>query len=402
MVDEDVPCSDGCEDIGRFIVVRGYQACRDDRAPALQLEVRPVEARQFGQGGQVEHPGDLVAVVLGQADPAQEELARRRRHGPLDLEAYRVAKSPPPELFLDCQQEVVGLVFLDRQVGIACDAEEVALADHHAPEEKIQVGGNDLIEQHEFARLDFEEPREQLRHLYPGEPALTRLRVQQADGKRQRHRADVRERVSRSNCKWRQNREDLLHKPLAQPGVMLGNRRVLQDRDVARGERGAQLRPGHRVFCDELEDAFARGLELLSRRQPVGRGLARPEAVLLAQPGHSNLEELVEVRREDRKESRALECRVALVTRFIEDARVELQPAELAVDVREGRRVAVAAGRASARGRRSGGAGLAVDADHVGDGLLTGACLAPPLGRRRIVARECYGTVSPPGLTRRR
>ena len=43
------------------------------------------------------------------------------------------------------------------------------------------------------------------------------------------------------------------------------------------------------------------------------------------QPGHAHLEELVEVRREDRAELHALEQRQGLVGRKLEDARVELE-----------------------------------------------------------------------------
>jgi hypothetical protein len=68
---------------------------------------------------------------------------------------------------------------------------------------------------------------------------------------------------------------------------------------------------------------------------------------LLAQPRDPDLEELVEIAREDGEESSAVEQRVALVARFVEDAGVELQPGQLAVEV----------GKVGAVLRRSSGAG---------------------------------------------
>ena len=54
------------------------------------------------------------------------------RHRPLDLEPDGRAEPPPAELLLDGQQEVVRLVLLDREVGVAGDPEEVVLLDLHA------------------------------------------------------------------------------------------------------------------------------------------------------------------------------------------------------------------------------------------------------------------------------
>jgi hypothetical protein len=56
---------------------------------------------------------------------------------------------------------------------------------------------------------------------------------------------------------------------------------------------------------------------------------------LLLETGHADLEELVEVAGEDREEAHALEQGVALVLGDLEDARVEVEPRKLAVDVRQ-------------------------------------------------------------------
>ena len=142
---------------------------------------------------------------------------------PLDLEADRLAEASPTELLLDGHQQVVGLVLLDREVGVAGDPEEVALDDLHAHEQVGQVGLDDLVDGHERRRLDVEQARQDLRHLDPGEHALAGVRIAQPDGDRQAERRDVRERVPGIDRERREDREDLVEEALAQRVVMLGH-----------------------------------------------------------------------------------------------------------------------------------------------------------------------------------
>ena len=53
---------------------------------------------------------------------------------------------------------------------------------------------------------------------------------------------DVRERVARIDGERRQDREDLVEEPLAERGVVLGDRRVVDDLDAVLGELRADLR----------------------------------------------------------------------------------------------------------------------------------------------------------------
>ncbi len=77
----------------------------------------------------------------------------RAGHRPVDLEADRRPEAAATELLLDRQQQVVGLVLFDREVGVARDAEEVRVEDLHAREQRVQVGGDDLLDRDEDARL---------------------------------------------------------------------------------------------------------------------------------------------------------------------------------------------------------------------------------------------------------
>ena len=157
-------------------------------------QVGPVEVGDPVQRGQVQHAGDLVAVLRIEAEPAQQQRARGGRHRPLDLEPDGLAESTPAELLLDRHQQVVGLVLLDGEVGVAGDPEQVGLDDLHAREEVLEVGLDDLVDRHEVVRLDLEQAGQDLGHLDPGEDALAGLGIAQADRDRQAQRRDVRER----------------------------------------------------------------------------------------------------------------------------------------------------------------------------------------------------------------
>ena len=334
-MDEDVAGTDRREHVGRLVLVGRDEARRRDRRPRRHLEVRPVEVHELAQPGQVEHPADLVAVVLAQPEAVEQDAPCRRRHRSLDLEPDRFAETPPPQLLLDRHEQVVGLVLLDREVGVARHPEEVVIEDLHAEEQGIQVGLDHLVDEHEPRRLDHDQARQDLGDLDPREAALAALRVAQSDRDRQAQRRDVRERMARVDRERREDGEDLLEEPLAERLVVLRDRGVVHDLDPLLGERRADVERDSRVVRDQLEHPLADRCELVLggpavRRQ---RGLARLD--LLAQAGDPDLEELVEIAREDREELDPLEQRVALVARLVQHPRVEFQPGQLAIDVRE-------------------------------------------------------------------
>ena len=335
MVDEDVAGADRGEHVGRLVVVRRQEPRRRDRRPGHGLEIGPVELGDRPQSGQVEHAADVVAVGLGQTQAALQQGAGRRRHRALDLEPDGRPEAAAAELLLDGEQQVVRLVLLDLEVGVAGDPEEVVLLDLHAREQRVEVGLDDLVDEHEVRRPDLEQARQDLRHLDPREAALARLRVAQPDRDRQAQRRDVRERVARIDRERREDREDLVEEALAERVVVLRDRRVLDQLDALRGERPADVHEDRRVVGDELEHALARGRELFLGGPAVGRAGDLAGLDLLAQAGHAHLEELVEVAREDRQELDPLEQRVALVARLVQHPRVEFEPRQLAVDVGE-------------------------------------------------------------------
>ena len=92
-------------------------------------------------------------------------------------------------------------------------------------------------------------------------------------------------------------------------------RQLATDIDVDRGMIG-----------DELEDPGAGGGELFLGGPAVGRPRDAAGLELLAQAGDPDLEELVEIAREDRQELDPLQERIPRVARLVEDPRIELEP----------------------------------------------------------------------------
>ena len=213
----------------------------------------------------VEHPGDLVAVLGVDAHAALQDPAHRRRHRLVDLEPDGLAKPPPPELLLDRQHQIVGLVFLELEIGIARHPEEVRLVDRHAREEQVQVGGDDLLEQHEPARLDVDEAGQHGRHLDPGEALLLLVRVFHPDRHRQAQRADVGEGMAWIDRQGGQHGVDLVDEPLAEGGVVFRNVGVLDDLYPGVVQRRADLAEDVPLFQQQLAETLPDGRQLLGR-----------------------------------------------------------------------------------------------------------------------------------------
>ena len=275
------------------------------------------------------------------------------RHRALDLEPHDLAEASLAQLLLDGHQQVGRLFLLDREVRVAGDAEEVVLNDLHAREQRVEVGGNDLLEQHVRPLAHLHEARQDRRHLDAREQPLAALRVADGDRQRQRQVADVREWVARVHGQWRQHGEYLVEEAAPQLYVALRALFVANDADAFLGELLANLRVGLGVARDHRQQPRANRVERLGRAHAVRCRLGSTCLDLALQPGDADLEELVEVAGEDRQEADPIEQRVALVDGLEQHALVELEPRQLAVDVRD-----VGDGASAGRDRRPGRAVL--------------------------------------------
>ena len=128
-----------------------------------------------------------------------------------DLEAHGPAEPAAAQLDLDGGEQVVGLLLLEGEVGVAGDPERGGGLDLHAGEELVEVGGDHLLERHEpLAVGHHHEPGQQVGHLHPGEAPLAGDRVAEQHGEVQRQVRDVGERVARVDGERGEHREDPL------------------------------------------------------------------------------------------------------------------------------------------------------------------------------------------------
>ncbi len=338
VVDEDVAFPDHGEEVVRVAERRGGL-----RREGLVAQLAPLVVGDGGdEVGDVErplHPVDVALRVdvqgLGEAlDARVHPLAR------VDLDAHRVAAVAAAQLGLDGLEQVLPLLLVDLEVPVARHAEGVGAAQPRGREELLHVAGDHVLDEHEGARRAVdphaEEAAEHRGHLEHAEAGLLPLVLAgEHDAEVDALVAEVGERVPRVDRERRQHREDVGAEALVEEGE-IGGRQLLRpdDDDACAPERGHELGVPEPVGAvDERVDALADGLELLERGEPVGRNLDDGALRLRLQAGDAHHEELVEVREEDAQELEALEERHLGRARLGEDARVELEPRELAVQV---------------------------------------------------------------------
>jgi hypothetical protein len=300
------------------------------------LQVRPVECVDLPEARQVEQGARRVDVLAAERELVLEQHAYLVLGSRFDLEAYRVVHPQPSvQPRLDRGEQVVRLAFVEEQVGVPGDAEGVGGDDVRAREERAQLGPDELLDrQQAFPVAEGDETRKHRRHLHPGETAPSRLPVADHDAEIQREIRDPRERMGRVHRQGRQRRMDLAPEPLLELLLLAGTQRVpVREADALRRERRDQglgedaFLPAHQPLGGQMDR-----LELLGRAAAVGGIRDHAGFELDLEAGHPNLEELVEIGRADRAELDPLEERLALVLGQGQDAFVECQPRELAVE----------------------------------------------------------------------
>ena len=125
LVHEHVSTTDLAEDL-RKVALRSREARRDRRDPGLELQLRPVEADELPQLGQVEGALDAIDLRFVRAQTLLEACHHLGRRGRAHLHAHDVSEASTPELALDGFEEIVRIVG-DLEVRVARDPEHRAL-----------------------------------------------------------------------------------------------------------------------------------------------------------------------------------------------------------------------------------------------------------------------------------
>ena len=290
----------------------------------------------------VEQAVDGEDLLVLHAEQARQRRAQLLGHACAGLHADDLPEAPAAQLVLDRLEQVGGVVG-DLEVGVAGDAEDVAVGDLHAREQRVQVVGDHVLERHQQrpgARPGKgDEARQDLgRHLHAREHGLVGDRVADQHRQAQREVGDVGKRPAGGDRERRQRREDhLLEMPGQLGAVLFVELADADDLDVVVGQPGPQP-PFEAVGQPPslLEHPLADQLERLARRASVLARCLDARLDLVAQAGDAHHVVLVEVGRVDRAELDALEQGDVVVLRELQDAVVEVQPGELAVYVERG------------------------------------------------------------------
>ena len=258
---------------------------------------------------EVDQAVDVVDLAVFEPQGVDQLLAQLRVHPGGDLQPHDLAEAAPAQLVLDRLQQVVGLVG-DGEVGVAGDP-EVAVVDHlGAGEERVEVGGDRLLQRHEGLAVlaQRQEAAEQLlRDLDAGDDLGAALGVAQQHAEAEREVGDVGKGPAEADHQRRQRREDLL----VEAGVDLAPLRLgrgvegddpdpllLQRRAQDAAEAGVQA-------AIELQHARLDRVDLLARAEAVGAAGVDAGVELVEEAGDADHEELVEVGGVDRRRSGA-------------------------------------------------------------------------------------------------
>ena len=296
--------------------------------------MRAVQVLQLGQPGKME--GSRHGVDVGRTDLqlTREQVAHLGRHPLLQLEPNGRAGAAATDLFLQRLQQVLRPVVVHFQVGVARHAEDMTLQHPHAREEPVEIGGDDILERHEDARLRRHEPAEQRRDLDPREVDQVRIGVSTRiarfsdrfemygngwPGSTASGVSTGKIRVLNIACSTRAwLASSSVQRRMRIPSAASGVPAPVEPRQPVGNDLGTLADPG----------------QLLGRRQPIPeRGPAEPGHFLPLQTRDADLEELVQVAGGDGEELDSFEQREVGVFADGEDALVEGEPAQLAVQV---------------------------------------------------------------------
>ena len=313
----------GVMQLGQGDADEAHQVIEPERSVDA-VEVFGVHIGAFHQ-----HLDDLVGHLIGHLEPNH-------------FAAHAALAQP----FLQGLHQVIGLEIPQFQVGVAGDPEEVVTLHGHAGEEQLQVEGHQLLQRHggetgggnAGAELggDLHEARQDfLGHLHPGELLLTAVGIADQGRHVETEVAHERERVGRIDGQGRQHRKDQALEVVVGPGFLLIVQAQIIDQlhavfEQLTLERMAvmlllQFQQGPQFGVDGLQ-LFLGGEAVVAAGGDTGFQLG-------LEGGHPHHEEFVKVVAENGAELRLLQQRRLFVQRLGQDAMVEINPAQFAVDV---------------------------------------------------------------------
>ncbi|GHU14497.1 hypothetical protein AGMMS50225_26450 [Betaproteobacteria bacterium] len=294
------------------------------------------------QAHEVDDAGGAIEVALFELELVQEEFAHRLRAVVGDFEAHGVAVMALVQLAGERGAQILDLLFVDEEIGIARDAELIAAVDAHAAEQLVDVVVQHRGQEHEgagrrgdgFGQEDdagqgagsLDDGRARIApegvaplQLHGEVEALVEhagegMRGVEPDRGEHRHHLAVKIILDPLLLRFRPRGAAQKHHPFAfQRG---------QDVVVEQG-----VLPGNEAMNFRADPA-----QQLRGRHPVVAHGAVVRADLFADAGDANLEKFVEVARYDAQKAQTLQQGHRRVSRLGEHPALELQQGDLAVD----------------------------------------------------------------------
>src|SRR3989475_1065568 len=350
VVQQDIAFPDDTEQIGTL-----FQLLGDTRDERRKLERGFVD--QIGdlhQAHQVHGSVHAVQVVCSELKLLQEKLLELRRHVVGNFEPHGISEMALRELSGERGAKVLDLLLVEEQVAVAGDPERVRAPYRHALKERLDERLKDRSQQHEDLAPAADALR-QLDHSRQGSGSLhdRRSRIAPESVAALELHGEIQALVEHAWKRMRgiesDRREERDHFPqeiVVQPEALFPGPLRLRE------EAHALLRKPRKNFLGEqailLRDQRMGTLtdqgENLRRRRLSGNSylIAEPDALLKL--GDADLEELVQVARQDAQETQSLQRRNPPVLGLGEHPLVECQNGELA---REELRLDLARGNSS-------------------------------------------------------
>ena len=270
---------------------------------------------------EIDGAADAIQVVVGQLELPQEELRELVGTTVGDLEPDGLAEVTLRQLAFQRLPEVLHLLLVEPEVGVARHAELRVADDVAAAEELVQMRVDDARQQHERVvgagdrARQRDDPRQEARRLDRGDRGFAPERVAagQLDDEVEALVGHLRKRMRRIEADGRQQRPHFPLEITGHPGALTRiegiapqqvDAGVGQSRENGLVEETILLRHQQpRLVVDGAEQRAQAG-NGHSRRRQAG-------AQLFLEAGNADLEELVEVVADDAQETQPLEQRAS-------------------------------------------------------------------------------------------
>ena len=331
VMDDDVLLPDRRETVAAEFA----DALREARHIRRKNQLRPLVADD--QPARVVKPQNARSrehVRRAGGEMLAEEPSQIGRHTGIDREMDDMAAPSPLQRGLEQADEVLRLLF-DLDLAVAQHAEHALRNHDEAGEQPIEKQRDHLLDRQEpdaaAGQPDkaIDRGRDQDQRLQPlavTHPVELQRQTEPAIG-------DKRKRVRRIERQRRQNRKQILHETLFEPGAVARFEiSRFDDCDPGLGKLGAQRHPGHLLRFHQRTGTLPDRIQLLHRGQPVlAQRLDAGEALAL-EAGNAHHVELIEIARRDRQKAQPLQQGMAHILGLRQNALVERQPGQLAVD----------------------------------------------------------------------